>query len=184
MSSITGVVGEAKLFAHTGTGIITDVTEHPHALSLSLWCISYADEPYRTLIRKGSNTSLTVSGHDAFITGRTYDGDEQARWLTPNGSLVEYIPTFVTVRFSETDSSAVVNAFLDGQRQTLAGNGFSTGVLNRTSHPFFIGNGLAGERGWDGVIDEVRISRVIRSAAWIRLVYENQRGNSVLLTLR
>lgn len=179
-----GLVGNGLLFTTESEGITTDVTVHPYTMTLSAWCMSYVNAQYHSLLRKGANTSLSTGANNALTIGRTYDGAKQARWVTPRGTLPEQTPVFAAVTFTETDSQATVAASINGVQQQCADNGFTTGLLNRNAHPFLIGNGTAAERSWEGIIDEIRISTVIRSAAWIRLSYENQRNNGDFPTFR
>lgn len=45
----------------------------------------------------------------------------------------------------------------------------------------FIGNNQLSERSFDGILDEIRISSTTRSPHWIKLSYENQRRDQVLI---
>ncbi|MFX0083042.1 MAG: DUF2341 domain-containing protein [Candidatus Hodarchaeota archaeon] len=49
-----------------------------------------------------------------------------------------------------------------------------TGPLRENSWPIFIGNSPTGNRPIDAIIDEVRISSVIRSDDWLKTEYDNQ----------
>lgn len=51
--------------------------------------------------------------------------------------------------------------------------GVGTVVLNNTID-VLIGNRVGSDRTWDGLLDEVRISNVVRSADWITAEYNNQ----------
>jgi hypothetical protein len=55
----------------------------------------------------------------------------------------------------------------------------NAGPWNKGTHPLGIGNqtqALSGRRQWDGVLDEARVMQVARSAAWIKLDFESQKG--------
>jgi hypothetical protein len=46
-----------------------------------------------------------------------------------------------------------------------------------------IGNSNAINRGFEGTIDELQLSTVAHSPVWIKLLYENQRQNQLLITI-
>jgi hypothetical protein len=52
-------------------------------------------------------------------------------------------------------------------------------------HPLGMGQqtqSLMGKRNWDGILDEVRVSNVARSADWIKLDYESQKEGAKLVS--
>ena len=52
-----------------------------------------------------------------------------------------------------------------------------TGNIDSTTDPVRIGWAIADFFGFDGIIDEVRISSIVRSAAWVKATYETGRDN-------
>jgi hypothetical protein len=56
-------------------------------------------------------------------------------------------------------------------------------VVSDTSDTFRIGANSSMSRAFAGVIDEVRVSNVMRSAAWIATEYNNQSSPSTFFTL-
>ena len=52
-------------------------------------------------------------------------------------------------------------------------------------HPLGMGQqtqSLMGKRNWDGILDEVRVSNVARSADWIKLDFESQKEGAKLVS--
>jgi len=83
---------------------------------------------------------------------------------------------YLTMVYSSTVGLiGYVNAASDG---TAAANGF----LQLGNTPIFTGGDAAFGRNWNGVIDEMRLSSVVRSADWITTEYNNQVAGSTFLT--
>ncbi len=84
---------------------------------------------------------------------------------------------YLTLVYSSTVGLiGYVNASSDG---TGAANGF----LQDPNSPFVAGVDLAfAGRNWNGVLDEIRISSIIRSADWITTEYNNQKPSSTFLS--
>jgi hypothetical protein len=60
-----------------------------------------------------------------------------------------------------------------------------TGIILDNDLDMMIGKAVdatpAPSQYWNGLIDEVRVSGVLRSPDWIRLCYENQRADQTLV---
>jgi hypothetical protein len=56
-------------------------------------------------------------------------------------------------------------------------------VLATTANGFTIGASYIGDYRWTGLIDEIEVATVSRSADWIKLAFENQRQGSTTLRL-
>ena len=55
--------------------------------------------------------------------------------------------------------------------------------LNQTNNPVYIGNNASGTNGFDGILDELRVSNVARSAQWIAAEYSNQSSPSTFYSV-
>lgn len=64
-----------------------------------------------------------------------------------------------------------------------ASYGGQSGPLAITNKPFLVGLTENGDQPFHGYVDEVRVSGVARSTAWIQLSYESQKPDSKLVTL-
>jgi len=84
--------------------------------------------------------------------------------------------------FVPTSGSRELKIYKDGisQSVTIAWNDFSGDTIYNSSQPLRIGSKSNGDWYVDGKIDEVRISSVKRSAAWIKASYHTE--NDTLLT--
>jgi hypothetical protein len=92
-------------------------------------------------------------------------GDSVYHWDTP---LTENGAYHVALVFSAGTYRGYVNGILDF---TVSGTGLEAGG----TAPTMLGSHLAGNRNFQGLIDEVRIERTPRSAGWIALSYATQR---------
>ncbi|MFT4721186.1 MAG: hypothetical protein ACI9SB_002363, partial [Candidatus Azotimanducaceae bacterium] len=99
---------------------------------------------------------------------------------------VDVFPTgalhHVAATYEGTGSSAGIKLFIDGVEQLAIDNSSGTyNVMSNTSVPVLIGAYGAAENAWDldGVIDEVRISSINRSADWVQASYLSQNGTFV-----
>ena len=75
---------------------------------------------------------------------------------------------FLTGTFNGTTMQLYQNA-------ALAASAAQTGMYSSASSPFIIGSG-DGNQAFNGIIDEVTISKVARDTNWIMLCYQNQMG--------
>jgi len=82
----------------------------------------------------------------------------------------------VTVTYDRSNVRFYVNGVLEGSPA-------QTSAIATNTVDFYIGNSPAVNRGFDGFIDEVRISNPVRSARWIQTEYNNQNDSSIFYTL-
>ncbi|MBN2160501.1 MAG: DUF2341 domain-containing protein [Spirochaetes bacterium] len=84
---------------------------------------------------------------------------------------------YLTISFnSETNSWAI---YYNGVQETIYGSENTPDSINGTSDEKLVGE----ESGyyWHGMMDELRISSVDRSADWVKLCYENQKTGQTLV---
>ena len=96
-----------------------------------------------------------------------YFADVEAKTPLTTGEWYHVVHTY-----AEKDSRVYINGVLDGASEPVLD-------LPKTSR-FWVG-GWYGNYGFEGDVDEVRISRVVRSPEWIRLEYENQKPLQTLV---
>lgn len=83
---------------------------------------------------------------------------------------------YVATTFNGTANASI---YLNGALDTALTN-FTTTGSSSTTHAF-IGQYAGGGHSWEGTIDEVRISNVVRSATWISTAYNNQNSPSTFI---
>ncbi len=163
-------------------------------LTLSLWLRAAdpaADEYYRVISKKspwdapgGYEFEINPVHHDKGYSTLIGGDTTFARAFIPGGWDAQWHYCVVTARQTE----GVV--FLDGA-EIIRPSQKAIHSITRSSASLIIG----GREGVDrlgksytdyfyGALDEVRVSRVARSAAWIRLCYENQKAGQTLVEFR
>jgi hypothetical protein len=146
-------------------------------------------------VAQWSNGNMTSSSRAALIindeqtgqmivAGRTTDGQTGSEMLsTPLGSnILNDWHHFAGVIDYAEDS---IFLFVDGELRGSAHVSFNgSGTPSTNSEQTVIGSeDDAGNNFLKGMMDEVRISRVRRSAAWIKLSYENQKPGSTVISV-
>jgi concanavalin A-like lectin/glucanase superfamily protein len=75
--------------------------------------------------------------------------------------------------YTKNGAGATHALYLDGVAQSLSTNNPVTYV--NATNPLWIGKRGAATQPWAGVVDELRISTTVRTAAWIATEYTNQK---------
>ena len=75
--------------------------------------------------------------------------------------------------YTKNGAGATHALYLDGVAQSLSTNNPVTYV--NATNPLWIGKRGAATQPWGGVVDELRISTTVRTAAWIATEYANQK---------
>jgi acid phosphatase family membrane protein YuiD len=92
-------------------------------------------------------------------------------WGIPTSSLTFNQWQHIVVTYDDSSLSNAANIYVNGVLQSLSMNTSPTGSADNNSDPFFIGNRGAGDRTWDGSLDEVRIYNRILSTDEIGDLY-------------
>ncbi len=152
------------------------------SFTVEVWA-SPAD--YSTRSIAGSRSPSDASLDFKFMNGTTLHGDigNGANWLTVAAdAALTYNPnSWYRVAYVVTTSGYTIYA---NGAQVGSGSLSGTPLLLDSSHTVRIGqNGYSSQPEWfKGSIDEVRISNVARSAAWILTGYNNQSSPSAFYT--
>jgi hypothetical protein len=154
------------------------------AMTIELWVNLAQTANYQNLINKGTYSQYylryTPSSQSIYWVVKLADGT-----VTPplEGKVWNTAGWHYLVATVDTQAQTpVTNVYADGLK-TLAGN-FSAGKsLLSTTNAVVISDRSSSGRTVNGVLDEVRISNVARSAAWIQTSYNNQNNASAYITL-
>src|SRR5690606_29293940 len=112
-----------------------------------------------------------------------FDGD-RGSWTSATDSIVLGAWQHIAVVYDSSSTANDPEIYIDGVATTVAKQTIAAGNLSdETTVPFRIGNSSTSQRTFDGVLDEIRVSRVMRSADWIATRYANERTPSAFLTL-
>jgi len=128
---------------------------------------------YGVQVQKGTDEILSVNYGDGGL-----NAPENRRTKTATTALTAgryYYLTFV-IR-GATDMTVYINAVDDGGTYSGTGDAIAYSTANGK-----IGDRGGGTFAWDGIIDEVRISDIARSAGWIATEYNNQNVPSTYVT--
>ncbi len=179
-----GAAGEIRWVEVAGPKVIKDFGSEMHPISVSAW--AYAnnwDGYYQTIFSKGDGSyslqkdymgrtevcmsPLTGTNHMCAITGPP-----------PTKVWMHYL----IMRKNAPYSSNSLALYINGKRATAITSGGKHIDL-----PFGIANqSLRGrernQKGFDGIIDEVRVMPVERNEDWAKLEYESQKEGSTFVT--
>jgi hypothetical protein len=107
-------------------------------------------------------------------------GTTPAKWgfITNQDTIYNNTPSvdtwyYAVARYSKNNFNDI---YVNNSRQVYSAN--YSGNLTTDSNNVRIGHYYGGDRYWDGIIDEVRISNVGRSTDWIGACYNNQNNPS------
>ncbi|MCL5436205.1 MAG: DUF2341 domain-containing protein, partial [Patescibacteria group bacterium] len=176
-----GRIGGADTF-DGGSNRITvgdnDSLEGMAALTIEAWVMATTggSDAYQRIVDKvyGQAYGLYISDNNAlgaFIT-TTGSGSGTSDWYSNEFGKVVTDNTYQQVVFTWDSATAQANFYLDTMPGTPAardGDNVGTGTGN-----FYIGDNIDSSRSFAGSIDELRVSNVARSAAWITTEYVNQ----------
>jgi hypothetical protein len=88
--------------------------------------------------------------------------------------------------YSGNNNASGFLIYANGVNLTTSDKTTGTGSTNQHSYPFLVGargwGKPSSQREWDGVLDELRMSSVVRSADWIAATHSNFMNGDTLLT--
>ena len=167
-----------------GTDSSLDVFGPNQDFSISLWAKRDDLANLDGLFAAGADGN----GGIAFATAQ--DNEDDLRFLSP-GSTVDLETTSGVVGDTDwhyvgltADRDGNLDFWVDGVSVSSFGIASSAGEnWNRSSDTYKIGSDRSETNPFDGILDEVRVSRVARSAGWILTSYNNQRDPGAFYTL-
>ncbi len=121
------------------------------------WNLEYITSPVRALQLTASSNGTSVYSY----------------WYADVGTLATGTWYHVAVGWHPNELPTL---YLNGNKLsiTLSSGVNLTQIYNNVNTPLYIGRTYTTDRYWDGSIDEVRVSNITRSAAWIKTCYNNQ----------
>ncbi len=187
-TDIAAVVGTGGSFATASNqGIHVPVTaslQPAGSLTIQTWFNQYSQGAYRRIAgRPYSSSASPWNEYDLELDG---NGNKVSFSLTIGGTEAGY--TCATTLNTATWYMAA--GVYDGSAQMIYLNGVQEGSFARSGtpsdygQPFAIGKYYHGTgSNWDGILDEVRMSTVARSADWLKLDYESMKAGSTVVTV-
>ncbi len=181
---VSGAVGSALRFDGTDDGIETDALfPDITGLNISAWInpVGWGEGDFGRIVDAADGGSgfilftndFTAPTESLRYTQITTSAD--GRWNSAASSIVlseyQHINMSVAdVTSNTSDPVFTINNVSSATTETTA----PTGSFLQVDSILYIGNRAAGDRAYDGDIDELRISSTTRSTAWVSAEYLNQ----------
>jgi GH35 family endo-1,4-beta-xylanase len=150
-----------------------------HTLTLEAWI-----NPAQTATTKGSSQTImrnasSISPWQSFILNYSTPGNNICiSWFNTVGTEFDYcgsttlsINTWYHV--VATYDGSTIHTYVNGVEDTAYGSGTPTGNILQSDSQFMISQNNRAH-AFNGLIDEVRVSNIARSAAWVQTEYANQ----------
>ena len=180
-----GQIAAARTFDGAGTSItaassatLTDVFSGGGTMEAWFFVTGSGGGQFGRLFDKDTST-LVVGLCDARVTGGFLVGHSfgaaAGNWCTQTNTVPRNEWVHVAVVYNDNSSVNNPAIFINGTSRTVVElDTPSGGPVGDANAPLVIGNRTGGGRGFDGHIDEARISLVPRDAGWIATSHENQ----------
>lgn len=189
-SAATGKIDGAISFSNASSQFIdlgTGSGLNPTAITVALWvkATSFPNSFNAVYCRGGANFAFYIDGSGQLHPFMSVTGSGSFLQYTGGVSGSHTIPTngtwhhLVLVYDSTNGLIGYYDSAVDG---TAAANGTLDTTAIGSNNSYVAGDSLNG-RYWDGVIDEVQISNVARSADWVTTSYNNQNSPGSFATI-
>ncbi|MHA2400183.1 MAG: DUF2341 domain-containing protein, partial [Promethearchaeota archaeon] len=165
--------------------------------SISVWIypVDWGEGDYGRVLAKSSVSAGTdgwvmcVDGEQSpaanhhLLFFRGFDGN-RGLWYTPEDSISLSQWNHIFLTYNDNSDSNVPSIYINGILQSLTPEPSPSGsAVDDSSQPLYIGNYVGGDRTFEGVIDEVRLSKGIKSSGWIQTEFNNQDDPSSFYTI-
>jgi hypothetical protein len=175
-----GAAGEIKWIEVAGPKVVKDFTSEEHPVSISAWVFANSwTGYYQTIFSKGDGSYSLQKDY----MGRTEVCMSPATGTEHECAITAAPPTkmwthYMVMRKNAPYGPNDLALYINGKRAT-----GSNGSGRHIAETFGIGNqSFRGherdKKGFDGIIDEVRVSAVERNADWAKLDFETQKEES------
>lgn len=150
---------------------------------------AYNDEAFQSIVSisipstspsvKSLATLAIANGGDAGVFARDDTDEARGLFATSPLSLNTWHHLVGVINYEKDSLRIWIDGVLAGEKRVSFEEGETP---SDPSHKACIGSqDDEGSEFFDGVLDELRVERVVRQADWIRLCYENQRAGSLLV---
>ena len=117
-----------------------------------------------------------IAWHNQLLFYRDFS-DCRGLWMTGDDTINLFEWQYITITYDDSSEDNDPTVYINGISQSLTedvgGNPQGT-AQSDSNQDLYIGNYLGGTRGFDGVIDEVRVQSGIKTSGWILTEYNNQ----------
>ena len=178
-AAAAGEIGGAASFNGTSDYILVSNTASLNGWSqqtVSVWINAQTNMPtYSRLIEKGANDEWTLSFVNNQLTLENL-GTNSVAIIT---SLAVADGTWHKIDATMDNNSRAIAIYVDG---VLNVSGVSATSAPATTNNLFLGQYGGGGYFYHGLMDEVRISKILRSPAWIATEFNNESSPSTFLS--
>ncbi|MDZ7620591.1 MAG: DUF2341 domain-containing protein, partial [Patescibacteria group bacterium] len=181
----TGMAGDARLFnlgsisSPTTTNGSLDMADN---ITISYWMRGAAADQPGTYTRVVAKNSDSVTGWEYQRDNATSDQDVRVDTSAISNQVKDNAPNAFDGNWhfvGTTLSGGAVRGYMDAN--TPISSSYSVGGGFSNSLPLIIGARSAGGTSFRGLIDEVRISNVVRTSDWMNAEYRSQTGQMAVL---
>ena len=152
------------------------------AITVELWLkpSSYSSTTWKKYINTGPTTiSGIYGGQSSLSTDRwslSLSWNSKAKSFSMDNLISGYAWNHIVLTWNGTYAIAYCNGAKIKEAAV-------TGAPDWTGRPLYLGSDFYGNERFNGAIDEVRISNIARSAAWIKTCYNNQKNPTTFYTI-
>jgi len=177
-----GKIDGADAFTGAGHERIQQGFLPASAITVELWLkpSSYSTTIWTKYINTGSTTTRGICGGQTSLSqdrwSLTLTWDSGTKSFSTGGQPSGYNWIHLAVTWSSTSASAYYNG-------VKVKEGTISGTPDWIGNPLYLGANYLGSERFNGAIDEVRISNVARSAAWVQTSYNNQQSPTTFYTV-
>ena len=143
--------------------------------TVSLWMNAAAESTYTRLIEKGANDEWTLIFNNQALSLQNLGSNSVA--ITTSSAVANNAWHKIDVTMNNNTKAIAI--YVDG---ALNVSGTSASSASTTNNNLYMGEYGGGGYNYQGLLDEVRISNTVRSAAWIATEYNNESSPSTFLS--
>ena len=159
-----------------------------HAFTLEAWI-----NPAQTATEKGNSQTIMRNAHSSppwqsFILNYSVPQNNLCiSWFNTAGAEFDYcgsmtLSTNTWYLVVATYDGSTLHTYVNGVEDTVYGSSALKGILLQADSQFMISQNTE-VHAFNGMIDEVRVSNIARSAAWLQTQYENQYSPETFYTI-
>ncbi|MFW9895740.1 MAG: DUF2341 domain-containing protein, partial [Candidatus Thorarchaeota archaeon] len=109
---------------------------------------------------------------------------QRGLWYTPGDSLSLNNWYQVVVTYDDSSKDNTPSMYINGNLQSLTPEPSPQGsAMDDSAQSIYIGDFMGGGRTFNGAIDEIRLSKGLKSSGWIQTEYSNQNDPNSFLTI-
>ncbi len=186
----TGQIGQATSFDGStdlidfgSTSAIDDIFQNGATAEAWIDPASFGESSFGRVFEK-STWRLMVDDNNATRSLTFHqDGSSQGAWGSPSNSISTNAWHHIVLTYDSSSSANDPSIFIDGSSVSVDERVTPSNPASDAASPLVIGNTGDTTRAFSGLIDEIRLSTVIRDADWIATEFANQSNPGAFYTV-